>query len=160
MRTSRTDQTGFTLIELLVVVVIIAILFTFGLLSLGPAQSATSSNTTIDTFLADLKGQQLLAMAGGQGGGTTAQPYGLHIESASYTLFAGSSYSSGNSTNFTVNAGDSVSLSTTLPSAQVIFNKGDGSVAGFVNGSNTVTITAPGSTHTVTINRFGATTVN
>lgn len=161
MNGQQTAQSGFTLVEMLVVLFIIVILLGFSMVNLGGSQSSASINTTIDTLLSDLKSQQMLAMAGGKGGAASAQAHGLHIEANTYTLFAGTSYNGSDSNNFVVNAGNNITFTTTLPSAQIVFAKGDGSVTGFTNGSNTVTIRGLGTaSRTITINRFGATTVN
>ena len=153
-------QSGFTLVELLVVLTIILILFGLTTINLGQSVSTTNTATTVDSLLADLRNQQLLSMVGGNGSSGTQQPHGIVVQATKYTLFSSAVYSSSDSSNFDVSTGPSVTLSTTLPSSQVVFNKGDGSVAGFTAGSNTITVTTAGTSHTITINRFGATTVN
>jgi len=157
------NQAGFTLTELLVVMGIITVLFALSTVGLGKTQSVVSTSTTVDTLLADIKSQQLLAMAGGVGNpsNTTAQSQGIYVQSNQYTLYAGSTFNAGDSNNYVVAAGQNISFSTTFSGGKVLFNKGAGDVSGFVNGSNTITITSSTSgSKTITINRLGATSVN
>ncbi len=152
------SESGFTLTELLVVIGIIAILFVLSTINLGKAQTTVSVATVTNTLLADLKNQQLLAMTGDVGSTTSQQEHGIYIQLNSYTLFSDSTYTSADSNNFTVSAGNN-SLTTTFPSNQIVFNKGDGSVDGFSPGNNTITVSGSGTTKIITVNRFGATSV-
>lgn len=155
----KTRESGFTVIELLVVLTIIALLFALSTINLGQAQVTASVSTVTSTLLADLKNQQILAMSGGVGSTSSQQPHGIYIQSNEYTLFDDSSYNSGDSSNYTVDL-NSITMSTTLPSDQVVFNAGDGAVAGFTSGDNTITVIGNGESETITINRFGAITVS
>jgi prepilin-type N-terminal cleavage/methylation domain-containing protein len=152
-------ESGFTIIELLVVLMIIAVLFTLSTINLGQAQVTASLSSTTNTLLADLRSQQILAMSGDIGSTSTNQPQGVYITSNNYTLFAGNSYSGGDPNNFSVST-NSITLSTTFASNQVVFNKGDGSVTGFSSGNNSITLSSNGESKIITINRFGATSVN
>ena len=156
----RQHQHGFSLIELLIVFVIAAILFVVGFVNLGRPQANATISGSIDTLLTDLKAQQSQAMVGGTSGLATAQAYGLYVQSSSYTVFAGTSYSAGNATNFVLTMPTGVSLSTTLPSSTVVFSKGTGEVQGFVSGSNTISLTNATGVKTITINRLGTLTLN
>ncbi len=157
--TNQHKREGFTLIELLVVVLITGMLLGLMSITLGRPQTVANVTTSSDTLLADLKGQQILSMMGDTGNQTSAQPHGIYLQSTQYTLFAGSSYAAGNS-YFVVNLAANAKLSTTFPSTQVVFTKGSGEVQGFVTGSNAITLTSGAVTKTITINRFGAITVN
>jgi hypothetical protein len=138
---------------------VILVLFGLSTVALGQPQAITNSSDTLDTLVNDLKTQQLAAMVGTTGSGTSQQPAGIYVQSNQYTLFTGSSYSAGNSYNYVFTAPTGVSFSTTLPSGIVLFNKGDGSVSGFTAGSNTITITTSSGSKVITITRFGAVTV-
>lgn len=154
-------QGGFTLIEALVVLMIMAVLFGLVSANLGSPQATGSLDSAVEGLVADLKGQQVLAMAGDQGSTTTQQPQGVRFAAGTYTLFAGSTFNAGDANNYVASPTSDITLSTTLPSAQIIFNKGTGDVAGFVSGSNTITLSRSGVTSKViTINRFGTVTVN
>ena len=155
----KKNESGFTLIELLVVLAIAAVLFGLSTINLGKAQTTASISTTTDTLLADIRGQQLLAMEGESGIQISAQDHGIYFQSNSYTLFASNTYNLSDTNNFNQNT-DPVTLSTTFPSSQVIFSKGSGEVNGFIGGSNSITVSGNGNSQTITINRYGSTTVN
>ncbi len=152
------QQGGFTLVELLVVIVIIALLFVLSTINLGHAQSSASVNSVTDTLLADLKAQQLLAMSGDMGSNTTQQAHGIYFQSNSYTLFADTTYNSADTNNYTVNISPDT-LTTTFPGNDVTFEVGDGTITGFTSGDNTITITGTSQTQTITLDRYGATSV-
>jgi general secretion pathway protein G len=151
-------QQGFTLVELLVVIVIIALLFALSTINLGHAQSSASVSSDTNTLLADLKAQQLLAMSGDMGSNNTQQPHGIYFQSNSYTLFADSTYNSSDTNNYTVNISPDT-LATTFTNHEVVFEVGDGAISGFTNGDNTITLNGTGQTQTITLDRFGATSV-
>ena len=160
MRRRLNSSAGFTLVEMLVVLALFAILAALTTVNLGQTQTTTNLATTVDTMLADIKRQQLLAMAGDTGSTTTQQSQGILVQSNQYTLFAGSTFNAGDNNNFVISAPQNTTFSTTLPGSTVLFTKGPGDVSGFVNGSNTITITSKGSSKTITLTRFGALTVN
>ena len=155
-----TPRNGFTLIEALVVITIIVILFAMSAVNLSRPQETANITTTLDTVLADIKNQQILAMSGDEGGTTSAQPQGLLFQSNNFILFAGSSFVPADPNNFTESLGTGITLSTTLPVNTLIFVKGTGEVQGFTSGSNTITLAGAHSSHTITVSRFGATTIN
>ena len=157
---SRPHQSGFTLIELLVVMAISIILVGLISINLGQSKTSVSLSTVTDTLLADIKQQQMQAMTGDTGSTTSQQPHGLYLQATTYTLFAGSAYSAGDSNNFAVSLPQTVSLSSTLSGSTLLFSKGSGDVQNFVNGSNTITLTGIGGSKTITIGRFGALSVN
>lgn len=162
-RPADTDQhssAGFTLVELLVVLVITTALFGLIGINLGHPQTVANATTSVDTLLADLRSQQLLAMAGDTNNAGATQPHGIYLETTQYTLFTNSTYNAGDSDNFVVQLAPGTQLSTTFPSAQVVFVKGTGEVNNFAGGSNTITITNSGTSRTITLNRLGTPTVN
>jgi prepilin-type N-terminal cleavage/methylation domain-containing protein len=158
-RFSRTHQAGFTLVEILVVVAIIAVIFGLSVVSLGQPQAATNRQDATDTLLSDIKNQQLFAMVGTTGSTSSQQPAGIFVQSNQYTLFTGSSYSAGDGYNYVVAAPQGTTFGTTFPSSIIQFNKGAGDVSGFINGSNTITITTSAGTRTLTFDRYGAVTI-
>ena len=160
MAYARIKQQGFTLIEVMISVAIIAVLLALSSVNFGQSQSAVNVATATDRLLADIKSQQSLAMAGEMGSAMSAQPHGIFIQSNQYTLYAAPTFSSGDSNNFALSAPSSITFSSTLPGSTLLFDTGSGSVHGFVNGSNTITVSGVGGARTITIDRFGATTVN
>jgi len=149
-------QKGYTAIEVALVTGLVLILVGLSTTNLLKFQHTTQVSSTINSFLADYKEQQIKAMVGDtQGSGATSN-YGVHFETSSYTLFR-NTYGT---TNFTINLPADMQFSTTLPGSQIIFSKGSGSVSGFVSGQNTITIrnTADNSQKTITINQFGVVT--
>lgn len=158
--TNQQNSAGFTLIELLVVLVITAVLFGMVGINLGHPQTVANTTTSVDTLLADLRSQQLLAMAGGTDTTGSAQPHGIYLETTQYTLFTNSTYNAGDSDNFVVQLSAGTQLSTTFSGTQVVFVKGTGEVNNFVDGSNTITITNSGTSRIITLDRLGAPTVN
>ena len=156
-RLSAASRTaGFTLVELLVGLVIVSVLVAASLINLGKPQQTANLSSTLDTLIADIKNQQNAAMAGGSGGSASAQTYGLYVQPHFYVVFPGSTYSAGNTSNFTITLSGNLTLSTTLPSTQVIFVKGTGEVQGYTAGSNTITLTDGTTPHVITFDRFGA----
>jgi len=152
-------QAGFTLIEVLLTIALVTALGAISFVSLGRPQTTTSLNVAVDTLVADLKSQQLLAMTGGQGGGTSAEPHGVTFANDHYTLFSGAVYDSQDQQNYTAELGQGVSLNTTFPSATILFTKRSGEVQNFVDGSSTVTVSKNNESKILTINRFGVVTV-
>lgn len=159
-RLRAAGQQGFTLIELLVVMGITISLVAISSINFARPQTVTSFNTTVSSLVADLKSQQLLAMNGDEGSTTTQQVQGIVFASASYTLFAGTTFSASDVNNYTVNSGKGVKIVTTLPGNTVRFDKGTGAVVGYVSGSDKITITTDEDTAILTINKFGAVVVN
>lgn len=151
---------GFTIIEVLVTISIALVLFGLISINLGKSSSAVSVSGVVNTLLADIKHQQLLAMGGDQGSTSSQQSQGIYLQADSYTLFAGNSYSGGDSNNFTVDLPSSVTLTTSFAGNTVLFTKGAGEVNSFVGGNNTITISDPSTSQTITIGRLGALTVN
>ena len=149
-------QKGYTAIEVALVTGIVLILVGLSTSNLLKFQHTTQVSSTVNSFLADYKEQQIKAMVGDTEGSKAISDYGIHIETSSYTLFR-NTYGTA---NFTVNVPADIQLSTTFPSSQIIFSKGSGNVSGFVNGQNTITIrnTADNSQKTITINQYGVVT--
>lgn len=152
---------GFTLIELALIMGIIAILISFVTINLLKPQTTASTSSSVQILGADLKEQQIKAMAGDSDFETTTEQQGIYFESNRYTLFRGPNYASG-SHYFQVDMDQNLILSNTLPSSQVVFTKRNGEVANYTSGSDTITLshTQSGEQKIITINRYGAITIN
>lgn len=154
------SQGGFTLLELLVVMALIGILMTLTVVNLVKPQRSASIAGTVDVLVADLRSQQLKAMAGDSQSASSAQAHGIYIEPNRYTIFKGSSYSGADADNFIVQP-DSITFSTNFASSQVAFQRASGEPSGFNPSANTITVSnLSGESKTLTINRYGVVTVN
>ena len=158
----RTAAKGFTLVEVILVMGMLAVIAGVVFVNQIRPQNVASLDGVAATLVADIKSQQVKAMAGDSVSASSAQAHGVRIQSGTYTLFKGSSYSAGDTDNFTVTAATGVTLSTTFASSVLIFTKATGDITSFVNGQNTITLTsaATGTSKVITLNRYGAVTVN
>ncbi|MFA5933462.1 MAG: type II secretion system protein [Microgenomates group bacterium] len=152
---------GFTLVEILLVMGLFAILASFITINLIRPQTKASVEASINTLAADLKEAQLKSMIGDSEGQTTAQSYGIFFTSNSYTIFRGTTYNSGDTSNFIINLDTSENLVDTFSGHLVVFERRSGEVVSFVNGSNTITISDNGgNSKTITVNNLGVISVN
>lgn len=147
---------GYTLIEIMLVMGIIMALFGIsGILvsDLIPKASVTAYSTTL---LGDIRQQQLRAMSG-----EGASPQGIFFASDHYTLFSGSSYNANAADNIVTQLDEPYALSTTWPSAVLIFQQGTGEVLGYNTNTDTITIEneeGGGGTATIELNGLGVPT--
>jgi hypothetical protein len=124
--------------------------------------NSSSLATSVDTFKADFKNQQLKAMLGDTEGGSAPDNYGIHFDTNSYTLFRGP-WSASDPNNFTVNLPPSIEVTTTFidefSESLINFEKGTGIVGGCCTESgSTITLidTTANIEKTLTIGRYGA----
>ncbi len=148
---------GFTVIEMALVVGIFFILAGLVTVNLFKFQHTSQLSSTLESFLADYKEQQIKAMVGDTDNTGIVANYGVHLQTSSYTLFR-NSYGTG---NFTVSLPSTLQFTTSFPSSQVIFTTGSGSLTSFTSGQNTITLkdTVDGSQKVITINRYGVISV-
>jgi prepilin-type N-terminal cleavage/methylation domain-containing protein len=137
-------KAGFTLIELVVVMGIFAIMVGFASINLIHPQTQASLDTTLTSLVSDLKEQQIRAMTGDD-----KSAYGVHITANNYTLFTGSSYSTGTE-YFTVSLNSGLSIST--PS-DIIFAQRSGETT---QATFTLTNSTSSESKTIIINTLGA----
>lgn len=151
------SEKGFTLLELIFVLGITLIIFGFITINMVNFQQKTSINTTIDTMISEIKNQQTKAMTG-TGSNGSGNSYGIYYQSDRYVLFTGSSYSSTNSSNFTVMLDPNISFTnTTFPSDSIVFLHRSGELDGFINGNNTIKLKENQGLNekTITLNKYG-----
>jgi prepilin-type N-terminal cleavage/methylation domain-containing protein len=144
---------GYTLIELLVSIGILVILFALTIINLSPLPSNTLQSTDLDTLLADIRSQQTQAMS-------NDSSYGVHLESGSYTLFKGSSYSQGLTSNTVINLDSGIVFSNvTFPNSRIVFSPGSGDVAGYAAGADSFTLLSnvTNKLSVIRIDKYGAT---
>ncbi len=155
------QKKGYTLIEVSLVMGIVATLFAMSMMSISSVQQNTYQNTSLDTFLSDIKLQQLKSMSGDRSTGTTAEPFGILLGTDDYTLFRGSTYSASAVDNFTVPLNPNLTFSTVeFTNRQIIFAKGSGEITGFSSGNDTIVITntITNKQTIITLNRYGVIT--
>ncbi len=150
-------QKGFTIIELVLAMSIFGVLAGLVTINLLGAQRSSSLSGTVNTFIADLKSQQIKAMVGDTEGRGSTSTYGLSIEPNQYVLYYGT-YSAGLGANFTVEMPTGVQVSTDAPNDKIIFSLGSGEVSGLTNGTYTINFQDSSSQKEVTINKYGVVT--
>lgn len=155
---NKNNQAGFTLIELLVVTAISLTLFALISINLGQVQTNANLASASNLLLADLRNQQIKAMTGNIGSTSTQQPQGIFINPSSFTLFA-NNYNLSDPNNFTETISP-ITISTTLPSNQVLFQAGSGEINAFNSSENTITLSFNGQSSTITLNALGVASQN
>lgn len=151
------SEKGFTLIELIVVLGITLLIFGFITINMASFQQKTSINTSIDKLISEIKNQQTKAMTGAEANGS-GNSYGIYYQPDRYILFTGSSYSSGDPSNFTVMLDSNSSFTNiSFPSNAIVFLQHSGEFNGFTNEKNTITLKENNGLNekTVTLNKYG-----
>ncbi|MBI2031302.1 MAG: type II secretion system protein [Candidatus Levybacteria bacterium] len=156
-------QKGFTLLEILISLTIFATLLGFATVSFLNTRQTSSINSSLEKIVSDIKSQQLKAMAGSSDGGESGSSYGIYFAVSSYTLFRGSSYNPSDSTNLTIDLNENINMtSILLPSNSVVFSQQSGEILGFDSNNNSITLKniSANEQKTITINRYGATSLS
>lgn len=138
---------GYTLIEIVIVIAILAILSTVtaSVYKRYQTSQALDKDTALVSSL--LNQSRVLTLSSKDN-----VKHGLYLEANQVTLFSGSSYVVGTSTNVVFPLNNTVSLSATLPSGttSIIFERLTGKT--FQNGTITLTsLVNPSSTKSITI---------
>lgn len=152
-----TLQKGFTISELSLTIGIFAILFAIGSIILLRAQPTATLITTVDSFVADTKQQQIKAMSGFTGSSSAGDSFSIFVSQNSYTLFRGLAYNASDAENNQIQIDSTLSISSTFPSNVLTFTKGSGEMPSFQSGHDTVTFqnTVTGATKIVKFNIYG-----
>ncbi|OGD82840.1 hypothetical protein A3J17_05105 [Candidatus Curtissbacteria bacterium RIFCSPLOWO2_02_FULL_40_11] len=143
---------GFTLIEILLVMAIIAIITSYATINLLRPQISASLESTTTQISSDIKGQQLKSMAGDSEGAGTSQIYGVRFEADRYILFRGAYPSP---SDFTVNLEPSVLIVNSPQEFSFAKRSGETSAGNVV-----IEHIQSGDQKTLSINKFGAITIN
>lgn len=154
------DQKGFTFPELVIVMGLIAMLFGLVTINLLKTQNRADVSSGIQTLISDMKNQQVKAMMG-IANQSNPSSYGIYFENNKYTLFRGTVYLAGDSSNFVVMLSENLEFSSiALPNTTVVFLTGNGEVRDFTEGLNSLTLRnkSSGDQKTVTVNRYGVIT--
>lgn len=154
------SKRGFVFIELVVVLGILSLLLGLVIISISNLRPSAAIDTTITTFITDLKNQQTKVMVGDTEGRGVSDNYSVYIQPSSYTLFHGVTYSALDATNFTVAVDASLQLSTTFAGNKIVFATNSGEITNFVPGQDSITIrdSSTGKQTTIQINKYGAVT--
>ncbi|MBI3380279.1 type II secretion system protein [Candidatus Gottesmanbacteria bacterium] len=155
----KKTQRGFTLVEVIIALLIFSSLVTMVIINLLNVKHKASLSDSIDTFINNLKSQQLKAMVGDTEGNNTKDNIGIYLTTNKYTDFYGTLNLS-SSTNLDINFDDNIQIiSTTFPSSQIIFLSGSGDISGAI-GNNTITMKNSLSSEQkiITVNKYGIVT--
>lgn len=152
------NQKGFTIIEMIIVMGVAIILLGLTLSSSITFRTSTLTDTTIATFIADLRNQQIKAMVGDTEGRGNPDSYGIHISPTKYTLFHGNTYSPTDPSNFDVPIDSKINLTTLFPNSIIAFTINSGEITNFTTGSDTVTIkeTVNNNQKVIKLNKLGS----
>jgi type II secretory pathway pseudopilin PulG len=156
-------EAGLTITELIIVMGMFGVLTMLATTNLLRPQTQASIDSALYTLVADMRQQQLNAMVGKISGDGSTQPFGIHFEQNSYTLFSGTLYIASDPDNFIVDLETGVELTgINFPSADLVFAKNSGDVSGYSGGSDSVSIThlSTGVSKTLTVNRYGVVSIN
>ena len=155
------DRGGVTFVEIIVVIGILLTLIGIAAVSFVPTRGNISLDTAISELVTELKSQQIKAMSGDTEGRGTNDNYGIYFEQSRYTLFHGTSYSITEPSNVSIMLAGTIRISSVeLPSSSIIFEMGEGNVAGFSSTQNSITLedSITGRQKTIIINRYGVIT--
>ncbi len=150
---------GFSLIELILVIALLSIILGITTVTLFRPVAKANLNTVSTNIFSLLREAQNRAINTDTSGDTQSNDYGVHFETDSYTLFKGSTYIPGDSSNFVVTTKNNISISPLLPCPSppedcnnVVFEKISGEVLGFDPTKNTVCVTETGTNKQVLLN--------
>lgn len=128
------------------------------LIILGRTAQQRALGVTTALLLSDIRSQQQLSLSGALVGAHSVVPYGIKFNSDGYALFQGYRYPSLQpelARQVSLPAG--VTLETSLPNDELIFESGSGNVYFFSQVGNTITIkdTRTNLQTTLRLNRYG-----
>ncbi|OGK16089.1 hypothetical protein A2774_01820 [Candidatus Roizmanbacteria bacterium RIFCSPHIGHO2_01_FULL_39_12c] len=160
MKKTRNYLAGYSLPELLLVLSILGVLFSISTINLFGSYHKNTLNTTVATFISDLKHQQTKAMAGDNEGQSNNDDYGTYFppDGLSYILFKGSTYDPAEPTNFQVRLNGDLQFSSILvPGSEIIFAQGNGEILNYNAGFDNITVRniRTDETKTIRINQVG-----
>ena len=145
------QKKGFTLVEILIVIAILGILVGIVVTSFATfrsVQGLDKDSETVVEVLQQARSQTLVSQ--------NASQYGVHFASSTVTLFTGTTYVPGSSTNqdyLLVGSDTVLSLSLTGNGTNVVFARLNGETA--QNGTIVLSSQTSGRTRTVTIYKTG-----
>jgi hypothetical protein len=90
--------------------------------------------------------------------GTPVDSWGLKLLESSYVIFPGPTYTAGATGNYIVQLPIGMTVSTSLPSSQVLFSKGTGEIVSYNSDADVITLSVGSSSKTIELNRLGVIT--
>jgi prepilin-type N-terminal cleavage/methylation domain-containing protein len=152
-------QRGYSLLEMLIVISLVITLLSLTTTNLFRFQHTSQLSSTVNSFLADYKEQQIKAMVGDTEGSGAVSNYGIHFETNSYTLFR-NSY---DTANLAINLPENIQITTPFSNSQIIFQKGSGIISNYDSGNPTnnviiFTDTVENYSYKLDINKYGVIT--
>ena len=138
---------GFSIIELVLVIALLSIILAITTVTLfRPVAKANLDTVSTDIF-SILREAQNKAINTDTSGDVQSNDYGIHFETNSYTLFKGTAYNAGDSSNFKVDTTSNIVLSPTLPCPSppgdcnnIVFQRVSGEVLAYDDVNNTVCV--------------------
>jgi prepilin-type N-terminal cleavage/methylation domain-containing protein len=149
---------GFTLMEIAIVLAVLATLFGLVWINLLGSREKASTAAATDTFVSDLRNQQLKAMLGDTEGRVGNDIYGIFLGTTSYTMFHGAVYSPADPANQQVVLGDNMQFQNILfPGSVILFASGSGELLAYASTTASVKIvnTVSNDLRTVQLNSLG-----
>jgi prepilin-type N-terminal cleavage/methylation domain-containing protein len=156
MKINFKKQKGFTFIELLISLAVTALLLAIIIPSFSKFRNEQALKAGTEDILSTINDARTRTLAS-----YNSSVYGVHFTSSSVTLFTGSSYSSGSSTNEVKDLSLAVAISTSLAggTSDVVFDRLTGATSNY----GTLTIQAVNDTsrtRTITISKTGVISAN
>jgi prepilin-type N-terminal cleavage/methylation domain-containing protein len=151
---SQITNNGVTLVELIIVMSMMGILLGLVTIALSNVRQRTTLTALTQTFVSDIRQQQIKAMAGDTQGGGAASSYGVRIDANSYVLFRGATYNPIDTTNFTVDLEDNFQFIS--PGIDIVFLQRSGEI--LIPTSVGLQDTTNSYTKTIQLNRYGVVT--
>ena len=153
LRSQLSTHKGFTLIEIIIVMGVILVLLTVSTMNLSNVQRDSQLQAAVNTFIADMREQQIKAMAGDTENTASGSDYGLRLETTQYTTYRGT-YGTG---NFLIELPETIQMTNNIVTNDLIFEQGSGDILSPITPYTTVTFTdtTDGSSTTLDINRYG-----
>ena len=153
---------GFTMIDFLVSVAVFLAVVGLVTVNLNSGYLKVAGSGELVKLVSDLRSQQLKAMLGDTEGRVSPTEYGVYLGTTEYVLFYGSSYVPGASDNFVVVLpGDLEFANVTMLNREILFARGSGEVADYLEGFDGWQLISPGGGKITTfqINRYGVVSV-
>lgn len=152
---------GFTMVELIIVIGIIGILITLIVVNLSSFQVKTNISAVTAEVTASLREQQIRAMTGDTDGTTGSLSFGIHFTQNSYTLFRGTAFIPGESSNFVTTLDPPMEFANiTFPNGDIVFGRVHGEVTAYSAATDSIAIrnSQTGEQKTVELNTLGVIT--